>query len=157
MVTASFNEIIYSFGEGAGQSSGIYVNLTKQIAQDLSISIFAGMYSVAGFAFAALTFIFITQFTIDPGQQPDTVEVSGFTVNTTITFTPSSSTSQMLPGFVIKNDDVALESVESYSITLVSSDPSISFGPASTIEITDDDGNKINDNLILLKKSYITL
>ena len=42
-VTASFNEIMYSFSEGVGQSSGIAVNLTNQIAQELQISIYAGM------------------------------------------------------------------------------------------------------------------
>ena len=83
------------------------------------------------------------------------MEVSGFIANTTITFTPFGSTSQMLQGFVIKNDDIALETVESYSITLVSSNPSISFGSASIIQIIDDDGNKIRNNLILLE-SLIT-
>ena len=60
MVTADFSEAVYSFSEGAGQSSGIAVVLSNRIAQDLSISIHAGMYllsiSVMSSGFPMLTF-----------------------------------------------------------------------------------------------------
>ena len=51
----------------------------------------------------------------------------------------------MLPAFIINDDNVALETVESYAITLVSSNPNITdvnLGPAATIEITDDESNR---------------
>ena len=79
---------------------------------------------------------------LGPGQQPSTVAVSGFTVNTNVMFTAYSSVSKFLPEFTIKNDDVALETVETYNIILMSSDPShdVLLGSDSTIMITDEDG-----------------
>ena len=47
-----------------------------------------------------------------------------------------------MPNLAIKNDDVALETVETYNIILMSSDPShdVLLGNDSTIMITDEDG-----------------
>ena len=53
VVIASFDKLVYSFSESAGQSSGIAVDLSIQIARDLSVSIYAGIYSI--FVFAMLT------------------------------------------------------------------------------------------------------
>ena len=48
----------------------------------------------------------------------------------------------MLPNFTIVNDEVALETVEAYNITLVSASPSknVILGRDSLIMITDEDG-----------------
>ena len=80
------------------------------------------------------------QSLLDPGQQPITVETSGFTANETITFVALSGLSQVLPSFDIANDDIGLETDEYYAIQLVSSDPSVDLGSDSTIRIIDDDG-----------------
>ncbi len=79
---------------------------------------------------------------LDPGTQPDTVVSSGFLVGGILTFTPSSEISFELPGFSITDDDVALETIESYEISFSNPQPdtNVILGPASTIEIIDDDG-----------------
>lgn len=41
-VTVLFDQSMYSFSEDAGQSSGISVNLSNPIAQNLFVSILAG-------------------------------------------------------------------------------------------------------------------
>ena len=104
---------------------------------------------------------------LGPGQQPSTVAISGFDVNTNMMFTAYSSVSKFLPEFTIKNDDVALETVETYAIMLVSANPSqnVAFGSDSTITITDEDGNsqcnfiyilsRINSQTLLKKKTFI--
>ena len=89
---------------------------------------------------------------IDPGQQPNSVVVSGFTVNVSVTFNAFSDTYQMLPEFPIKNDDVALESVESYIISLVSSNPTVNFGFPSIIQIIDDEGNEFSNYVSLVTR-----
>ena len=79
---------------------------------------------------------------LDPGQQPSTVESSGFSANVTIAFAPFSLRDQSLPNFFITNDEIGLETVESYPLQFVSSNPSgdVILGSDSSIEIIDDDG-----------------
>ena len=85
------------------------------------------------------------RFFSDPGQQPSTVESSGFSANVTVAFAPFSLLYQSLPNFVITNDEIGLETVELYPLQLVSSNPSdfVILASDSTIEIIDDDSKKV--------------
>ena len=78
---------------------------------------------------------------LGPGDQPSSVVVSGANVSSTVTFTSNSSLTAPLPSFVITNDDVALENVERYSLSI--SNPSVTQNVVATgstdIDITDDD------------------
>ena len=59
-----------------------------------------------------------------------------------ITFAARGNQSQGLPSFTIKNDAVALETIEQYDLSF--SNPSITnnvtLGPDTTIQIRDNDG-----------------
>lgn len=85
----------------------------------------------------------ITLFVEDPGQQPVTVESSGSSINTSVTFIPFLNSSMLIAQFAINDDEVGLETNEVYSIQLASATPSfnVNLGGSSIIEIVDDDGN----------------
>ena len=70
-----------------------------------------------------------------PGAQPSTVRTSGTSVNEELTSFPANIS------FPIIDDEVALETVERYSLSLIPSDPSITINQfMSEIVILDDDG-----------------
>ena len=70
-----------------------------------------------------------------PGAQPSTVRTSGTSVNEKLTSFPAEIS------FPIIDDDVALETVERYPLSLITSDPSITISRSmSEIVIIDDDG-----------------
>ena len=76
-------------------------------------------------------------------MQPSSVVISGFSINSdTLRFEAFSNLTLSLPSAFITDDDVALETTESYEIMLVSSMPSMNvvLSSPSTIEINDDDG-----------------
>ena len=78
---------------------------------------------------------------LGPGDQPSSVVVSGANVSSTVTFASGGSLTAPLPSFVITNDDVALEDVERYSLSI--SNPSVTqnvvAAGSTDIDITDDD------------------
>ena len=81
-------------------------------------------------------------YVTEPGQQPSTVEVSGFTVSENVLFVAFTGLTRLLSNYTITNDEVALETIETFNITLMSANPSknVAFGSDSTIAIADDDG-----------------
>ena len=84
----------------------------------------------------------ILHTSLDPAPQPNTVETSGFRImNVDIIFTPSSMF-EFLPPFVINDDIIALEDIEQYNASFVSSVPSedVVLGAPATISIIDDEG-----------------
>ena len=88
--------------------------------------------------------IFINIFIIpDPGIQLSTVDISGAVITDTVTFQAYSNvSSQTVSDASIKNDETALETVETYTYKLTK--PSITDGVAlgddTQIEIIDEDG-----------------
>ena len=76
-----------------------------------------------------------------PGQQPDTVIISGVQVSSTVTFPPGQF--PVIPlDFSITDDTIALETNEIYQLSFISSTPSqgVALGGPTEITITDDDG-----------------
>lgn len=78
---------------------------------------------------------------IGPGSQPATVHISGAYVFGSNTFTAFGSRTGFVASFDITDDDVAMETVESYTIafTSPSNNKRIQFGPPTTVHINDDD------------------
>ena len=76
-----------------------------------------------------------------PGNQLSTVTVSGVNYSNTVTFPANSpaGTTITLPSFRIRNDSVALETLETYNLSFTGSSASVVFGPPTQIEIEDDD------------------
>ena len=130
---------MYSFSEGAGQSSGINIALSTSIAQALSVTITGGIYNVL---YSNSNIYFITHS--GPGTQPSTVNISGSDVNSTVIF-QAGDVSVPLPNFNITDDTTALETNEIYQLSFISSTPSqdVTLGVPTKITITDDDGELI--------------
>ena len=77
-----------------------------------------------------------------PGNQLSTVVVSGVNYSNTVTFPANSpaGTTITLPSFRIRNDSVALETLETYNLSFTASSVlGVVFGPPTQIEIEDDD------------------
>ena len=90
-----------------------------------------------------------------PGNQLSTVIVSGVNYSNTITFPAQSpaGTTIALPSFRIRNDSVALETLEAYNLSFTASSVSgIVFGQPAQIEIEDKDGT-LYIQIILFKSS----
>uniref|UniRef100_A0A1X7VF48 Calx-beta domain-containing protein n=1 Tax=Amphimedon queenslandica TaxID=400682 RepID=A0A1X7VF48_AMPQE len=118
VVSVTFAQSSYSYFESNGTVSNIMLRLNTTIARPLSVLVSGG-----------------------PGSQPSSVVVSGANVSSTVTFAANSSLTESLPSFVITNDDVALETVESYSLSI--SNPSVTqnvvAADSTGIAIRDDD------------------
>ena len=84
-----------------------------------------------------------------PGQQPDTVIISGVQVSNTVIFTPGQMPAT-LPNFGITDDTTALETNEMYQLSFSSSAPlqDVTLGNPTTLTITDDDG-ELNQSKII--------
>ena len=67
-----------------------------------------------------------------------------------ITFVEHGSQSQGLSSFIIIDDTVAVETIEQYDLSFsnLSITNSVTLGPDTTIQITDDDGNDYNNTSI---------
>ena len=68
-----------------------------------------------------------------------------------MTFTAHGEQSQGLSNFTIIDDTVALETIEQYDLSfsnLSITNNSVTLGPDTTIQITDDDGNDYNNTSI---------
>ena len=80
-------------------------------------------------------------YCVAPGNQPSTVESSGFTVSDSVTLPAdlSAAPSRSVGSFLIRNDAVALETVEQYPISLSTSTERVTVGNPAMININDDD------------------
>ena len=141
---------MYTFSEGARQSSGIMIFLSASIAQSLSVTVTGGMYHLL---YNNSKVCFITH--LGPGTQPSTVIVSGSDVDSTVIF-QVGDVSVLLPSFIITDDIIGLETDEIYQLNLFSSIPSqnIALGKPTAIAITDDDG-KLNKNKLITKWKFL--
>ena len=88
--------------------------------------------------------IIVCLYCVAPGNQPSTVESSGFTVSNSVTLPAdlSAAPSRSVGSFLIRNDAVALETVEQYPISLSSSTTyggRVTVGNPAMININDDD------------------
>ena len=83
-----------------------------------------------------------TLYSTGPGSQPSTVVASGANVSSVITFTARGSRSVPLTPFDITDDSFALETVESYqlSVRAMQPNPSVNTGSPTTVMIVDDEG-----------------
>ena len=112
------------------------MNLNTTIARDLAIDVTGGIQ--------LMNITCINIFVIpDPGVQLSTVDVSGTAFTDRVSFQAHSNVlSQTVSYATIKNDETALETVETYTYKLTN--PSITDGVAlgddTQIEIIDDDG-----------------
>ena len=142
---------MYTFSEGAGQSSGINIFLSTSIAQPLSVIITGGIYNVL---YSNSNVYFITHSV--PGPQPSTVNISGSDVDSTVIF-QAGEVSVTLPDFNITDDITALETNEIYQLIIMSSIPSqgVTLGVPTEITITDDDGELNQNKIIKLEISPI--
>ena len=111
----------YGYFEDHGEVTNIQVQLSHQIANNITITLAGG-----------------------PGSQPSTVVKSGVAYSSAVTFPPDTpaQTPMAIDSFMIMNDDVGRESVEEYQLMFTGSSRvvNINLGQPTMISITDEDG-----------------
>ena len=129
----------YLFQESDGEVTTIQVQLSKEIAANLSVSISGGKTTVSN---KLLCYFSHNNYSLGPGSQPSSVVVSGVQYSTTVDFLPG--TRAFMPveisSFMIRDDEVGLESTEEYQLRFIDSSEIVTLGPATTIRIVDEDG-----------------
>ena len=103
-----------------------------------------------------INYSFSNLLLLGPGSLPSSVVASGANVISTVTFSSGGSLSVPLPPFGIRNDEVALETLERYSLSL--SNPSITgnvvAADSTDITIMDNDSKPIT-NIVIALLSFI--
>ncbi|XP_019849165.1 PREDICTED: uncharacterized protein LOC100640611 [Amphimedon queenslandica] len=117
-VSVSFQGSSYTYPENHGTVSDIILVANTTVAQNLVVTVSGG-----------------------PGNQPSTVVPSGANVSSVVTFTARGSRSERLAPFTITDDSFALETNETYqlSVSQAQPNPSVGIGPPTTINIVDDE------------------